>query len=250
MNFEHNKVVIKVIGIGDIGGSAISYLHNSRLSGIEFHSFIETLTYDLLTGADLIFLIADVSRKEDSKNLFNIAKFTKELDILTISIATKLVDFDIRAALIKVTDALFIIPNIPAGTVNSFLLDTVGGVTDAVTQQGLIGFDFADLKALTQNVGCCVIATGIVEGENRASEATKKVISSPLLTSINIHRSYGMIINISAKEMTISELDIVFNEVNNLDLKDVQVKVVMTHNQSLGGYVKVTIIAAGVKVLN
>jgi len=247
---ELDSAIIKVVGISNAGCSAIDYMRNSNLEGVEFHDFIETAIHTVIKETHLLFLIADTSQNRDSQDLLSAAKISKELGILTIAVVIESLHSDCVAILENAVDSVVVIPIDQTTGVNELLLDTVRGMTDAVTQQSLIGFDFADLKSLTLNGGEAVIAVGSAEGKDRASIAAKEAVSSLLLCNANVlQNSYGILINISAESMEIDELDMVGNVVCDLTSKDALMKLAMTHNESLGNKIKVTIVATGITLM-
>jgi len=244
---ELDKVVIKVIGIGIAGNTAIKHMKDNALEGVEFHGFTKAKVDTLLKGSNLLFLIADMSEDDVIEDFFSAAEKAKKLGILTISVVTITSSFDYISRLTKVSDSLILIQNKPANTINDLQLDIVRCMSDAVTQQGMIGFDFADLKTITKDVGLCAIGLGTGEGENREDRAAQDAVSSLLSSNVNIfQQAYGVLVNISAADMGISEFDAVGNIVHDLAADDVIVKIATTHNQNLGDKIKVVIVVTGV----
>jgi len=245
LGLEH--AAIKVIGIGDAGDLAIKNMRNSTVENVEFHSFAEANIKPILGRCHLLFLIADMSESGKTADFFSVAEKAKELEILTISVVTIPSVFDYIAELTKVSDSLILIQNKPDNIINDMQLDIVRCMSDAVTQQSIIGFDFADLKMITKDAGLCAIGIGTAEGENREDRAAQDAVSSLLSSNVSIfQQAYGVLVNISAANMGISEFDTVGNIVHDLALDDVVIKITTTLNQSLGDKIKVTIVVTGV----
>jgi len=236
---ELDNAVMKLVA----ANSTINHMRDSCLDDVEFHSFIEVDIHQQLKKTNLLFLIADSSEDQELFSFYNVAKIAKELGVLTISVVTVAPCFDDVASLTKVSDSLLLIRNKPVTAINNMQLYIVRSMSDAVTQQSLIGFDFADLKTLTKNNGLCTFGMGTAKGENRASKATQDVLSLLLSKNINVlQQAYGLLVNISGQNIGIEEFDTVGNLVSNLVSDDVVMKIAITHNKSLGDKVNVTII--------
>jgi len=245
LGLEH--AAIKVIGIGDAGDLAIKNMRNSTVENVEFHSFSEANINPILGRCHLLFLIADMSKSGKSADFFSVAEKAKELEILTISVVTIASAFDYIAELTKVSDSLILIQNKQDNIINDMQLDIVRCMSDAVTQQSIIGFDFADLKMITKNAGLCAIGIGTAEGKNREGRATEDAVSSLLSSNVSIfQQAYGVLVNISAANMGISEFDTIGNIVSDLATGDAIIKIVSSFNKSLVDKIKVTIVITGV----
>ncbi len=227
------------------------------------------LIRDVVEGANMIFLTAGMGGGTGTGAIPVIAAIAKELNILTVAVVTKPFDFEGKlktevaeegiAELEKYVDSLIIIPNqklLPVlggnvtidnafGAANDVLLDAVQGITELITHPGLINVDFADVKTVMSGMGAAIMGTGAASGDNRAREAAEKAIACPLLDDIDLQGARGILVNISAAEMGISEFDEVGNIVHAFASDDAVVKIGMAKDDTLGDEIKVTVVATG-----
>lgn len=171
-------------------------------------------------GADMVFVTAGMGGGTGTGAAPVIASIAKELNILTVGVVTKPFDFEgktrMRNAefgiteLKKVVDTLIVIPNQKLLSVidrrttvtNAFkkadeiLQQAVQGISDTIYTPGIINLDFADVATVMSNKGIAHIGIGRAKGENKAEEAAKLAISSPLLET-TIDGAKDMLINIS-----------------------------------------------------
>ncbi|MBT2681285.1 cell division protein FtsZ [Bacillus sp. ISL-35] len=175
---------------------------------------------DALEGADMVFVTAGMGGGTGTGAAPEIAHIARELGALTIGVVTRPFTFEGRkraqnaAAGIeemkKAVNTLIIIPNerllqiVDKKTpmieafreADNVLRQGVQGISDLIAVPGLINLDFADVKTIMSNRGTALMGIGVSSGENRAAEAAKKAISSPLLeTSIN--GAKGVLMNIT-----------------------------------------------------
>lgn len=175
---------------------------------------------DALQGADMVFVTAGMGGGTGTGAAPAIAHIARELGALTIGVVTRPFTFEGRkraqnaAAGIeemkKAVNTLIIIPNerllqiVDKKTpmieafreADNVLRQGVQGISDLIAVPGLINLDFADVKTIMSNKGTALMGIGVASGEDRAAEAAKKAISSPLLeTSIN--GAKGVLMNIT-----------------------------------------------------
>lgn len=175
---------------------------------------------DALEGADMVFVTAGMGGGTGTGAAPEIAHIARELGALTIGVVTRPFTFEGRkraqnaAAGIeemkKAVNTLIIIPNerllqiVDKKTpmieafreADNVLRQGVQGISDLIAVPGLINLDFADVKTIMSNKGTALMGIGVASGENRAADAAKKAISSPLLeTSIN--GAKGVLMNIT-----------------------------------------------------
>ena len=178
---------------------------------------------EALKGADMVFVTAGEGGGTGSGAAPVIAEVSKqEVGALTVGVVTKPFDFEgaqrMRQAvegidrLREQVDTMIVIPNEKLLAVverRTSILDAfreadavlgqgVQGITDLITTPGLINLDFADVRTIMQDAGSALMGIGEAAGENRAAEAAKNAISSPLLEDINISDARGVLVNISA----------------------------------------------------
>jgi len=173
-----------------------------------------------LAGADLVFVTAGLGGGTGSGAAPIVAAKAREAGALTIAVVTKPFDFEgtqrqeiadaAAATLLSEVDALITVPNDRVGDVvqedasaleafrivDDVLLQAVQGIVDLLTAPGLINLDFADVRAVVQNAGPALIGLGRGSGEQRAVEAARQAISSPLLEA-NIQGARGILFHVS-----------------------------------------------------
>jgi cell division protein FtsZ len=219
---------------------------------------------DAVKGADMVFVTCGEGGGTGSGATPMIARTAKELGCLTVAVVTKPFYFEGRQRsriaetgleeLRKEVDAIIVIPNdkllsaIDKGTTvkNAFaicdeiLRHAVEGISDLITTPGLINIDFADIRTVMENAGSALMGIGAASGDNRAIEAAKGAINSPLL-DVSITGAKGVLFSIAggedltmfeiqdaAKVITESidpEAKIIFGTVRNDKLKKNEIKI-------------------------
>lgn len=178
---------------------------------------------DVVKGADMVFVAGGVGGGTCSGASPMVARTAKELGCLTVGVVTKPFYFEGRQRtriaeaaleeLKKEVDAIIVIPNdkllsaIDKGTTvkNAFamcdeiLRQAVEGISDLITTPGLINIDFADIRTVMENAGSALMGIGSASGENRAIEAAKNAINSPLL-DVSITGAKGVLFSIAGGE--------------------------------------------------
>jgi cell division protein FtsZ len=224
---------------------------------------------ETLKGADMIFITCGLGGGTGTGAAPVIADIAKELGALTVAVVTKPFDFEgaqrksiadsgFRDLSDKV-DAIITIPNdrilqivdkktslLDAfGIVDDVLRQGVQGISDLITVPGLINVDFADVKAIMENTGSALMGIGSASGENRAIEAAKSAIDSPLL-ELDIEGAKGVLFTITGSS------DLGMYEVNEAakiitESADPNAKVIFGSvvDETLEDEVKVTVIATG-----
>lgn len=224
---------------------------------------------EVIEGADMVFLTAGMGGGTGTGAISVIAQIAKELGILTVAVVTKPFDFEgkkkIAVALAgikeleKYVDSLIIIPNqklLPVlgnnlslmnafKAANDVLYDAVQGITELITHPGLINVDFADVVTVMSNMGAAIMGTGSASGENRARVAAEKAISCPLLEDISLHGAKGILVNITAADMDLTEFNEVGNIMHAFASEDADMKIGTAINPDLGDEIKVTVVATG-----
>ncbi len=186
-----------------------------------------------LQDIDMVFITAGMGGGTGTGAAPVVAEIAKELGALTVAIVTKPFQFEgvkrmkramegIRRLREKV-DTLIVIPNqrlfsvVPKGTplleafrmADDVLLHATKGISDLITEPGLINLDFADVRTVMSEMGDALMGTGISNGQDRAQEAAMRAISSPLLEDVSIYGAKGVLINITGG------LDLSLDDVNN-----------------------------------
>jgi cell division protein FtsZ len=126
------------------------------------------------------------------------------------------------------------------------LRQAVQGISDIITVPGQINLDFADVRAVMKGMGAAVMGTGIGEGENRAVEAAQRAVSNPLLEDSSIEGAKGVIVNITGgAELSLAEAAEATAFITKVADPEANVIYGIVTDESMGGAVKVTVIATG-----
>lgn len=224
---------------------------------------------EVLEGADMVFLTAGMGGGTGTGAISVIASVAKELGILTVAVVTKPFDFEGKKKksvadtgireLEKHVDSLITIPNqklLPVlgnnlsllnafKVANDVLLDAVQGITELITHPGLINVDFADVKTVMSNMGPAIMGSGAAEGDNRAREAAEKAIACPLLEDINLQGANGILVNITASDINLTEFDEIGSIMHAFASDEADMKIGTAINPDMGDEIKVTVVATG-----
>lgn len=225
---------------------------------------------DVLKGADMIFVTCGLGGGTGSGAAPIVAETARELGILTVAVITKPFSFEgaqrraIAEEALEVlrerVDTLITIPNdkllqiIDKKTtlMNSFkivddvLRQGVQGISDLIIKPGIVNVDFADVKAVMSNSGSALMGIGLGSGEDRAAEAAKAAINSPLL-ELSIDGAKGVLFNVSgSSDLTMLEI----NEAANIITEsiDPNAKVIfgaVVEETMKKGEVQITVVATG-----
>jgi cell division protein FtsZ len=126
------------------------------------------------------------------------------------------------------------------------LLQAVQGISDIITTPGQINLDFADVRAVMKGMGPAVMGTGIGDGDNRALEAAQRAVSNPLLEDSSIDGARGVIVNITGgSDLSLAEAAEATALVTKVADPEANVIYGIVTDESMGGAVKVTVIATG-----
>jgi len=225
---------------------------------------------DALKGSDMVFITCGMGGGTGTGGAPVVAKIARELGALTVGVVTRPFGFEgaqrMRLAeqglveLRKAVDALIVIPNDKllaivsrdTGIKNAFamcddiLKQAVEGISDLITQTGIINVDFADVRAIMHNAGSALMGIGTAIGERRAEIAARNAINSPLL-EVSVTGAKGVLFSIAGGEdlgmLEVQDAANVITEAIDSEAKVIFGAVV---DQSLKkGEVRVTVIATG-----
>ena len=130
---------------------------------------------------------------------------------------------------------------------NNVLKHGVQSVTDLMVRPGLINLDFADVRAIMDEMGKAMMGTGEAEGEDRAIQASEKAIANPLLDEISLRGAKGVLINITGGyDLTLFELDEAANRIREEVDPDANIIVGSTLDTELEGKMRVSVVATGI----
>ncbi|MEP2920133.1 MAG: cell division protein FtsZ [Sulfitobacter sp.] len=230
---------------------------------------------DHLAGAHMCFITAGMGGGTGTGAAPIIAQAARELGVLTVGVVTKPFQFegakrmrqaeDGVEALQKVVDTLIIIPNQNLfrlanekttfteafSLADDVLYQGVKGVTDLMVRPGLINLDFADVRAVMDEMGKAMMGTGEAEGEDRAIQAAEKAIANPLLDEISLRGAKGVLINITGgDDLTLFELDEAANRIREEVDPEANIIVGSTMDESLGGFMRVSVVATGIDAVD
>lgn len=222
-----------------------------------------------LEGADMIFLAAGMGGGTGTGAAPIIAKIAREMGILTLGIVTRPFPFEGRKRaenaengirhLREYVDTLIVIPNEKLCEIygqstlsaafdqaDNVLYQAAKAVSDIITITGYINVDFADVKAVMQNMGFALMGTGSAEGENRAINAARSAIDNPLLNDISLAGCQSLLLNITAgPDILMSEFEEVSNVIVNETGKNANIIMGTIFDENMAGKISVTIIATG-----
>jgi len=223
-----------------------------------------------LDGADMIFVTTGLGGGTGTGAAPVIASLATELGALTVAVVTKPFKFEGRKrqlqaergleALRDCVDTIITIPNerllaiidrstpLTAAfmTADDVLRQAIQGISDLILVPGLINLDFADVKTIMSGMGFAMMGTGVAEGEDRAIEAARRAISSPLLEGASVTGARGVIINVTGGEdlslVEVSDASTIVQEAADEDANIIFGAVV---DPAIKGKVKITVIATG-----
>ena len=224
---------------------------------------------EALIGADMVFVTCGMGGGTGTGAAPVVAQIAQEQGALTVGIVTKPFKFEGRKRmeqaevgleeLKKHVDTIIVIPNdrlrdmIDRTTpiveafkeVDNVLRRGVQSISDLIAVSGLVNLDFADVKAVMQNRGNAIIGIGIGVGEDRAIEAAKQAVASPLLET-TIDGATDAIINITGgNSLTLFEAEDAAEVVRNAANTDINTIFGAVINENLNDEVIVTVIATG-----
>ncbi len=229
------------------------------------------LVREMLTDVDMVFVTSGMGGGTGTGAAPVIASIAKEMGILTVGVVTKPFDFEgprrVRQAedglkeLKKGCHSVIIIPNqrlldvVEKGTplVESFLViddvlrQAVQGISDLITTPGLMNVDFADVRAVMSHMGRSVMGMGIAKGENRAIEAAKIAISSPLLEDSSVEGARGVLLNVTGgRDLSIHEVSEASSIIQKIVHMDANIIFGAVISENIpADEVRVTVIATG-----
>ncbi len=131
-------------------------------------------------------------------------------------------------------------------TADDVLKQAIQGISDLILVPGLINLDFADVKTIMSGMGLAMMGTGIAEGPDRAMEAARRAISSPLLEGASVNGSRGVIINVTGgPDLSLVEVSEASSIVQEAAHEDANIIFGAVVDPDLKGKVKITVIATG-----
>ncbi len=222
-----------------------------------------------LKGADMVFVTAGMGGGTGTGAAPIIAEIAKDMGALTVGVVTRPFSFEGRkrgkqadigiAELKESVDTLIIIPNdrllelVEKNTpmieafkqADNVLRQGVQGISDLIAVPGLINLDFADVKTIMTERGSALMGIGVASGENRAVDAAKKAIFSPIL-EVSINGAKGVLMNITGgSNLSLYEVNQAADIVASASDSDVNMIFGAVINEELKDEILVTVIATG-----
>ncbi|HSK11300.1 MAG TPA: cell division protein FtsZ, partial [Vicinamibacterales bacterium] len=223
----------------------------------------------VLEGADMVFVTAGMGGGTGTGAAPVVASLAGEIGALTIAVVTRPFAFEggrrskqAQAGLADLGDAVDSVITIPNERLLSVdrtlslmrafeaaddvLRQAIQGISDLILVPGLINLDFADVKAVMAGRGVAVMGTGVADGPDRAVEAARRAVSSPLLEDASVQGAQGVIINITGgPDLGIGEVNDASEIIHSAADPDANIIFGAVVDESLGSKVKITVIATG-----
>src|SRR3954449_1231176 len=225
--------------------------------------------YEALKDSDMVFITAGMGGGTGSGAAPVIAEIARDLGALTIGVVTKPFSFEGARRRLNAeksseqlrdkVDTLITIPNdrlkdvvnketsiIDAfRVVDDVLRQGVQGISDLITVPGLINLDFADVRTVMKDAGSALMGIGRASGENRAVEAARQAIASPLL-EVDIAGAQGILFNITGSStLSLFEVTEAAEEIRQAADPEANIIFGTSFNERLGDEVMITVIATG-----
>jgi len=223
-----------------------------------------------IDGADLVFVTTGLGGGTGTGGAPIIASLASELGALTIAVVTRPFTFEGRKRALQAeqgleelrdcVDSVITIPNERLLTnierttplldafaaADDVLRQAIQGISDLILVPGLINLDFADVKTILTGMGVAVMGTGVGRGENRAVDAARKAISSPLLEDASIDGARGVIINVTGgSDLSLVEVSEASSIIHEAAHEEANIIFGAVIDPKLDGQVKITVIATG-----
>ncbi|HEX9730233.1 MAG TPA: cell division protein FtsZ [Gemmatimonadales bacterium] len=224
----------------------------------------------VLEGADLVFITCGMGGGTGTGSAPIISQLARDVGALTVGIITKPFLFEGRkrmrqaeigiSEMRKQVDTMIVVPNerllavvgknVPfqeaLKKADEVLLHATQGISTLISVTGLVNVDFADVRTVMQNGGSALMGTGIGRNEDRAMEAARQAISSPLLDDVSINGSTGVLVNITGGEdMTLGEVNQISEIIHEASGDQAEIIFGAVHDPAMAGEIRVTVIATG-----
>ena len=229
----------------------------------------QTEIEEILKGSDMVFITAGEGGGTGTGGAPIVAEIAREMGALTIGVVTRPFSFEGRkralqadmgiSELKQAVDTLIVVPNdrllqvsdVATPVIDAFriadqvLYQGVDGITSLIMTPGLINLDFADVTAVMKAAGSALMGIGHGAGEDRAEEAARSAISSPLLEA-SIEGAKGVLLSIAGpSDMALHEVNRAAELITKVAHPDANIIFGAVIDDALGDEVRVTVIAAG-----
>ncbi|MBO4387826.1 MAG: cell division protein FtsZ [Spirochaetales bacterium] len=225
---------------------------------------------DLLKGTDMVFITAGMGGGTGTGAAPVVAEIAKSENVLTVAVVTTPFAFEGRkkfelaqqgiAKLRENVDTLILIPNqyllkiVENNTpikqaflmADDVLRQGVQGISELITEPGVINIDFADVRTVMKGKGDALMGIGIGQGETRAIDAARQAVCNPLLENTSIRGAKSVLVNLAGGEgMTLQEYEDVVELITTNCDPDALIITGQSYNPDLGDGIKVTVVATG-----
>jgi cell division protein FtsZ len=225
---------------------------------------------EALEGTDMVFITAGMGGGTGTGAAPIIAQIARDMGALTVGVVTKPFLFEGKrrmrnaesgiAELAASVDTIITIPNQKLLAIDDddmslldafrraddVLVQAVRGISDLITNSGMINVDFADVKTIMSHMGRALMGTGYGKGERRALDAAEMAINSPLLDEVSVEGATGILINFTAgPDVRLKEINEAASLVQQNAHEDANIIFGLVTDMDMGDIVKVTVIATG-----
>lgn len=227
------------------------------------------LIQEAITNTDMLFVTAGMGGGTGTGAAPVVAQIAREMGILVVGVVTKPFAFEGHARMKIATqgikeltnhvDSLITIPNDKLLDVygrdfdlmnafngaNDVLCGAVQGITELITNPGVINVDFADVRTVMSKMGMGMMGSGRAIGDDRAKEAAEAAIASPLLEDVDLAGAKGILVNVTGSNMTLGEFQDIGAVISEFASEDATVVMGTAIDESLEGEIRVTVVATG-----
>ncbi len=226
-----------------------------------------------LKDAEMVFVACGLGGGTGTGAAPVIAQIAKEMGALTVAVVTKPFTFEGKARMKKAdagwdelkenVDTIITIPNDRVlalsqkstmfmdsmKMVDDGLVKAIRGITDLINMDGYINPDFADVCAVMNEMGTALMGSGSSVGDNRAKEAVKQAIESPLLKDVSIQGARGVLVNMTARQdsLAMHEVTEVTSRIQNEVHDEANIIMGVIFDENAGDEMRVTVVATGIK---
>ncbi len=227
------------------------------------------LIQEAIGNTDMLFITAGMGGGTGTGAAPIVAQLAREMGILVVGVVTKPFTFEgpsrMKIAmngikeLTQNVDSLITIPNDKLLDVygrdfdlmhafngaNDVLCGAVQGITELITNPGVINVDFADVRTVMSKMGMGMMGSGKAVGDDRAEEAAQAAVASPLLEDVNLSGARGILVNVTGANMTLGEFQDIGAVVSSFASDDATVVMGTAIDDTLGEELRVTVVATG-----
>ncbi len=227
------------------------------------------LIQEAIEHSDMLFITAGMGGGTGTGAAPVVAQLAREMGILVVGVVTKPFAFEggtrMKIAMQGIkelsthVDSLITIPNDKLLDVygrdfdlmnafkgaNDVLYGAVQGITELITNPGVINVDFADVRTVMSQMGMGMMGSGRSSGENRATEAAQAAVASPLLEDVNLSGAKGILVNVTGANMTLGEFQDIGDVISSFSSDDATVVMGTAIDEMLDDQIRVTVVATG-----